>query len=102
MAITLLEVAALRIPLIASDIPENRVVLPDQALFFKSGDVADLRARIEWALSHEAEMKELAAAAYQHVAQHYHWPTIIDTYEQLYDRLLFDARRLPRAAERAD
>ena len=102
MAITLLEVAALRIPLIASDIPENRVVLPDQALFFKSGDVADLRARIEWALGHEAEMKEVAAAADKHVAQHYHWPTIIDTYEQLYDRLLFDARRLPRPAERAD
>ncbi len=102
MAITLLEVAALRIPLVASDIPENRVVLPDQALFFKSGDVADLRARIEWALGHPAEMKELAAAAYQHVAQNYHWPTIIDTYEQLYDRLLFNTRPLPRPAERAD
>ena len=54
------------------------------------------------ALGHPAEMKELAAAAYQHVAQNYHWPTIIDTYEQLYDRLLFNTRRLPRPAERAD
>jgi glycosyltransferase involved in cell wall biosynthesis len=102
MAITLLEVAALRTPLIASDIPENRVVLPDHALFFKSGDVADLRGRIEWALAHEAEMKELAAGAYQQVAQHYHWPTIITAYEQLYDRLLFDGRFVARPAERAE
>ena len=55
MAITLLEVAALRIPLVASDIPENRVVLPEHALFFRSADVADLRARIEWALGQRTD-----------------------------------------------
>ena len=102
MAITLLEVAALRTPLIASDIPENRVVLPDHALFFKSGDVADLRARMEWALSHEAEMRELANGAYQWVAQNYHWPAIIDAYEQLYDGLLSDPRPLARSIHHAD
>jgi glycosyltransferase involved in cell wall biosynthesis len=102
MAITLLEVAALRIPLVASDIPENRVVLPEHALFFRSADVADLRARIEWALSHETEMKELAAGAYQRVAHSYHWPTIIATYEQLYDRLLFNSRPVAPATERTD
>ncbi len=102
MAMTLLEVAALRTPLVASDIPENRVVLPDQALFFKSGDVADLRARIAWALGHEAEMKSLADAAHQRVAQQYHWPTLVSAYEQLYDRLLANARLVARPAERVD
>jgi len=102
MAITLLEVAALRTPLIASDIPENRVVLPDQAVFFKSADVADLRARIEWAMSHEAEMKDVAARAYQWVAQNYHWPTIIRAYEQLFDELLSPPRRVARPVEHAD
>lgn len=99
---TLLEVAALRTPLVASDIPENRVVLPDQALFFKSGDVADLRARIAWALGHEAEMKSLADAAHQRVAQQYHWPTLVSAYEQLYERLLANARLVARPAERVD
>jgi len=102
MAITLLEVAALRTPLIASDIPENRVVLPDQAVFFKSADVADLRARIEWAMSHEAEMKDVAARAYQWVAQNYHWPTIIRAYEHLFDELLSPPRRVARPVEHAD
>ena len=90
MAITLLEVAALKTPLIASDIPENREVLPDQALFFKSGDVADLRARMEWALAHPAEMKDLAGRAYQWVAENYRWPGIIAAYEHLYDQMLFN------------
>ena len=92
MAITLLEVAALKTPLIASDIPENREVLPDQALFFKSGDVADLRARMEWALAHPAEMKDLAGRAYLWVAENYRWPGIIAAYEQLYDQMLFNTR----------
>ena len=102
MAITLLEVAALHIPLVASDIPENRLVLPEHALFFRSADVADLRARIEWALGHETEMKELAAGAYQRVVHSYHWPTIIATYEQLYDQLLFNSRPVTRPAEPTD
>lgn len=88
MAITLLEVAALRTPLIASDIPENREVLPEQALFFRSGDVTDLREKMEWALAHPTEMKALAGRAHQWVAESYRWPGIIATYEQLYDELL--------------
>lgn len=102
MAITMLEVAALRTQLIASDIPENRVVLLDHALYFKSGDVADLRARLEWALEHGEEMDELAAAAHRHVVQHYHWPTIIGAYQDLYDALLFRPRLIPQSDRQAD
>jgi len=64
--------------------------------------MADLRARLEWALAHEAEMNELAAGAYQHVVQHYHWPTIIAAYQRLYDELLFRPRPLTHSERRAD
>ena len=86
MAATLLEVAALRTPLIASDIPENREVLPDQALFFKSADVADLRDKLRWALANPNGMKILVDRAYQWVSEHYRWPVVIGRYEQLYDQ----------------
>jgi glycosyltransferase involved in cell wall biosynthesis len=100
MAITLLEVSALKTPLIASDIPENREVLPEQALFFKSGDVADLRAKMEWALAHPDEMQALAARAHHWVAEHYRWPTIIGRYEELYDKLISGGReKLPAARQ---
>lgn len=87
MAATLLEVAALRTPLVASDIPENREVLPDQALFFKTADVDDLREKLRWALAHPAEMKALTDRAYQWVVEYYRWPAVIARYEQLYDEL---------------
>lgn len=87
MAITLLEVSALKTPLIASDIPENREVLPGQALFFRSADVDDLHDKMTWALAHPDEMRALALEAHQWVAENYRWPGIIDRYEEIYDTL---------------
>jgi glycosyltransferase involved in cell wall biosynthesis len=87
MANTLLEVAALKTPLIASDLPENRAVLPNEALFFKSGDVDDLRQKMLWALDHPREMNELAARAEAVMRSRHQWPEVIDQYEVLYEAL---------------
>lgn len=88
MAATLLEAAALKTPLIASDLPENRAVLPNEALFFKSGDVADLREKMIWALEHPREMHELAGRAEAVVRSQFQWPHVIDQYEELYEALV--------------
>lgn len=87
MALTLLEVAALKTPLISSDLPANRAVLPNQALYFKSADVDDLREKLLWALDHPQEMHELAAQAELVVRDRFQWPDIIDQYESLYEEL---------------
>lgn len=88
MAITLLEVAALKTPLIASDLPANRVVLPKEALYFRSKDVDDLREKMIWALDHPREMLELATAAEEVVRDRFQWSHVIDQYEELYDAVL--------------
>jgi glycosyltransferase involved in cell wall biosynthesis len=88
MAATLLEVAALRTPLIASDLPENRAVLPDQALYFKKADVADLRAKMQWALANPYDMKVMASQAEQWVKNHYTWDKVIKQYESYYKACL--------------
>jgi glycosyltransferase involved in cell wall biosynthesis len=85
MAATLLEAAALKTPLLASDIPENREVLPDQAVFFKNGDVVDLRAKLRWAVANPQEMMRLADCAHQWVSENYRWPALIRRYEQVYE-----------------
>lgn len=88
MAATLLETAALKTPLIASDLPENRAVLPNEALFFKSGDVDDLKEKMIWALDHPREMHELAKQAELVVRTRYQWPDVINQYEELYEALV--------------
>ncbi|MCA9866321.1 MAG: glycosyltransferase family 4 protein [Anaerolineae bacterium] len=87
MAATLLEAAALKTPLIASDLPENRAVLPNEALFFESGNVADLREKMIWANDHPRDMYELATRAEALVGSRYQWSEVIDQYEMLYEAL---------------
>lgn len=84
MAATLLEAAALKTPLIASDLPENRAVLPNEALFFKSGDVDDLREKLAWALNNPHEMHKLALRAENIVREEFQWASVIQQYENLY------------------
>lgn len=88
MANALLEGAALKTPLLASDLPSNLAVLPTQALYFKSADVSDLQAKMAWALAHPREMHDLAARAEEEIRTHFQWPMIIDHYEGLYYEVL--------------
>jgi glycosyltransferase involved in cell wall biosynthesis len=62
-------------------------VLPNEALFFKSGDVDDLRQKMLWALEHPREMNELTARAEAVMRSRHQWPEVIDQYEVLYEAL---------------
>lgn len=84
MSMMLLEAAMLGTPLISSDIPENTSVLPTSALCFRSGNAADLREKIIWALEHPEQMRRRARLIQEWVREKYHWDEIIKGYERLY------------------
>ena len=88
MSMMLLEVASMNTPLLCSDIPENLSVLPNQALYFASGNSLDLRDKLQWALDNPADMTRLARAAQQWVEDTFHWHSIIKQYERLYEDVL--------------
>jgi len=87
MSMMLLEAASVGTPLVSSDISPNRAILPQQALFFRSGDADDLREKLEWALGHPDEMGQMGSGAREWVMSNYHWDAIVDRYEQLYRRV---------------
>lgn len=86
MSMMLLEAASLQAPIICSDIPENKIVMQDNALYFKTGDAADLARQIQWAMDHPAEMASLAHKASIFVNEHLTWGKIIERYDALYQR----------------
>lgn len=88
MSMMLLEVAALGVPIVCSDIPENTEVLGEHALYFKSGDVTDLTNKLRWALEHMDSMGEKSHAAKVYVKENYLWEKIIQEYEQNYQKAL--------------
>jgi glycosyltransferase involved in cell wall biosynthesis len=92
MSMMLLEAASTGVPIISSDIPDNVAVLPQQALFFRSGDAGELRDKMEWALQHPDQMQELGASARGWVVENFQWDSIVKQYEQIYLNLAGQAR----------
>lgn len=84
----LLEVASLGTLLVSSDIQQNTTVLPQHALFFRSGDPDDLRRKLDRALHHRDEMRDLGRKAKRWVKKNYHWDSIVSKYEALYHRIV--------------
>ncbi|WP_321308445.1 glycosyltransferase family 4 protein [Marinifilum fragile] len=89
MSMMLLEVAALKVPIICSDIPENRDVFNDkEVLFFKVKDAKDLSEKIEFASKNPDKMKEYAMNAYDCLNKKYLWSQIAREYKNVFNRFI--------------
>lgn len=89
MSMMLLEVAALKTPVVCSDIIQNTDIFgPDMMLFFTSASSADLAAKLAWALEHPDKMKNLAARAFEELMDKYQWSAISKQYDQLFTRIM--------------
>lgn len=87
MSMMLLEVASMKTPIIASDIPANKAVFTsDEVLFFKSGDTEDLATKMQYAFSHMEKMRERAEKAYTKLIDNYTWAKIAQQYQAIYNK----------------
>ncbi len=93
MSMMLLEAASVGTPIVASDIPENTGILPEQVLFFESANSDSLRDQLAWALAHPQEMQELSVRAKIWVNKNYRWADIVKQYENLYDQMLMPSHQ---------
>lgn len=88
MSIMLLEVTALGIPVICSDIPENEAVLPASTRLFRSNDAQDLRLQLEFALAEPEKMADIAAQAQRWADEQYQWEKIVEDYTEIYEGVI--------------
>jgi glycosyltransferase involved in cell wall biosynthesis len=88
MSMMLLEATAVGVPVLASDIPENTDVLPDDGWLFTAGDADDLaRAYRALKADSEAATRDRCASRSDHVRSCYSWDRIADQYAAVYDRV---------------
>lgn len=88
MSSMLLEVAALGVPIICSDIPENVDVLERNTIYFSSGDYKDLAKKIEFCLNNYDEAVKIANKAKKSVIKRYKWQDISEKYKNIYNSLI--------------
>ena len=84
MSMVLLEAASSGVPVICSDIAENRDVMKEDALYFTSSNVEDLIARLDYALSHRQAMIDMGQQARRRVLAEFNWDVIAERYDELY------------------
>ncbi|MEI6489172.1 MAG: glycosyltransferase family 4 protein [Bacteroidota bacterium] len=89
MSMMLLEVAALKTPIVASDIESNKAVFDEtEVVFFRNNDVEDLTNKINFALTNEEELTKRMEKAYNKLAKDYTWNKIAKQYNDLIVKLL--------------
>jgi glycosyltransferase involved in cell wall biosynthesis len=99
MSMVLLEAACIGMPILASDIPENRDVLCSDAVYFQSGNAGSLASKLEWAQNHRAEIKSLADRGRVRIKGENNWDSIAARYASLYsDVLSRSTRSLPEVS----
>lgn len=91
MSMMLLETASLGIPMVCSDIPENKIVLGEHVTYFRSEDHNDLAEKISWALENMDEVTRFATLLKKLITSNYSWDSIASKYELLYQKLYKNA-----------
>lgn len=92
MSMMLLEVAVMGVPLICSDIPENKDVLGKHAIYFQSRNAQDLAKKMQVALEHPDLMARYAADAQSWVKSRHSWEGMVKGYEALYEKIAAHAQ----------
>lgn len=72
----ILESAYLGVPVLCSDIPQNRYIMRENALYFRAGSIEDLRARLAEIVAEPERLARMAAAGQAHVAASYSWDSV--------------------------
>lgn len=87
MSMMLLEVASLGVPMVYSDIPENKAVMPSESISFTSGDYDDLGHKILWVFENHDWVRTVASNTQAWVSKNYSWSKISMIYSELYESI---------------
>jgi glycosyltransferase involved in cell wall biosynthesis len=90
LSIALLEAMSQSLPIVYSDIPENREVADGVGLSFRTGDARDLASKLGELLADDAEARRLGRLAFERVKRDYNWESVTDMTEAVYREALHD------------
>jgi glycosyltransferase involved in cell wall biosynthesis len=89
MSMMLLEVAALSVPIIASNIPANTSIFNNkEMLFFKSGDSNSLAKCLIFAKKNKKLLSQNAKNAFFRISTEYKWDIISEEYNKIFNQLV--------------
>lgn len=89
MSMMLLEVASCKIPIICSDIEENKEIFGENVVqYFETNNYIDLANKIKWAFKNYNIFQSMGNKAYDKIIIKFNWADIARQYADLYNKLL--------------
>lgn len=89
MSNMLLEVASLKIPIIASNIPQNTDVFEnDEVLFFDVSNADDLKNKLLFAFDNYDILIKMSDKAHKKIIKNHNWGFIAKKYSSIYDDII--------------
>jgi glycosyltransferase involved in cell wall biosynthesis len=90
-----LSIMSLGVPLIVSDIAENRYAVADTAITFTKGDIDSLCTKIIFAVGNPDRMMELAERAKTRALAEFSWETVTDQHVEIFTRAAAKRKDVP-------
>lgn len=100
LSIALLEALSYGLPIVASDIAENKEAVGDAAALFPSMDVDALAKEMQAILEDDVRASQLRTAAYQRAAEQFNWDVLVDDVVDVYQNTVAHTALPTPAAER--
>lgn len=89
LSIALLEAMAYKLPVLVSDIKENKEAVERAGFYFSNKDIDNLKGALNFLLANPEIAKEKALQGWQRVKVFYNWHNISKSTEKLYEKELF-------------
>ena len=78
MPLSLLEAMSYKNCCLVSDIDECVEVVEDKGVTFEKGNVEDLKEKLVWLISHEAQVEKLKREAISFITKKYSWDDVVE------------------------
>ena len=78
MPLSLLEAMSYENCCLVSDIGECVEVVEDKGVTFEKGNVEDLKEKLVWLISHEAQVEKLKREAKSFITKKYSWDDVVE------------------------
>ena len=75
---------------LVSDIAYNVEAVAEAGVQFKSKDMDDCRAKMQWLVDHPDDVRRFREHAVERVRTQYSWDNVVSEYERLFESLLAD------------
>lgn len=89
LSIALLEAMSYGLPVLVSDIAENKEAINSTGYTFKNKDALDLAKKLNYFISHSQTIKNKGRKAKERVKKYYNWDKLVNEIAEVYKQVIF-------------